>query len=91
MSLRLLSSFAFALVAASCTSGPPPPDEAVQLQDIATHRVEKERFLREDKESPIPADKRRFLAPQPGGARGAIVRGGASFPICTRLSSGSQL
>ena len=65
MPLRFLSSIALALFAASCTSGPPPPDDAVQLQDITTHRTEKERFLRENKDSPIPVDKRSVLLPLP--------------------------
>jgi uncharacterized protein (DUF1684 family) len=48
---------------AACTSGPPPPDDTTQLGEIAAHREAVERFMRENKESPIPVEKRGLLLP----------------------------
>jgi uncharacterized protein len=52
-----------ALAAGACTSGPPPPDRSAPLKDVETHREATDRFMRESKESPIPADKRDLLLP----------------------------
>jgi uncharacterized protein len=54
-----------ALAAVSaCSSGPPPPpDESAQLAGIEERRAVKDRFMREDSESPIPTDKRAVLLP----------------------------
>jgi len=49
----------------ACTSGPPPPDETTQVNDITAHRAAVERFLREDKDSPIPPERRSALLPLP--------------------------
>jgi uncharacterized protein len=50
-------------VATACTSGPPPPDDTSQVKDIEAHRASVERFMRESKDSPIPADRRSLLLP----------------------------
>jgi uncharacterized protein len=60
-SLRLL--FLAATLSSACTSGPPPPDETAQVKGIAEHRAETERFLRENKDSPIPPERRSVLLP----------------------------
>ena len=52
-----------ATLSIACTSGPPPPDEKAQVKGIAEHRAEVERFLRENKESPIPPERRSVLLP----------------------------
>ena len=60
---RGLAVAALAVSAWACTSGPPPPDETAQLQDVEAHRAAVDRFFRESKESPIPVDKRSKLLP----------------------------
>ena len=60
-SLRLVVLAATLSIA--CTSGPPPPDEKAQVKGIAEHRAEVEHFLRENKDSPIPPERRSVLLP----------------------------
>ena len=52
-----------ATLSIACTSGPPPPDETAQVKNLAEHRAAVERFLREDKDSPIPPERRSVLLP----------------------------
>lgn len=64
MTVRRLALVGLALCwTAACTSGPPPPDETALLGDIDAHRTAVDRFMRESKESPIPADRRSLLLP----------------------------
>jgi uncharacterized protein len=60
---RILIGLTLAATAAACTSGPPPPDQTAQLQDIAQTRADIDRFMRESNESPIPRDKLDVLLP----------------------------
>lgn len=64
-SLRALYSslVVLLLAAAACTSGPPPPDESGSLVAVEGWRAERERYMREDAESPIPASKKDTLLP----------------------------
>ncbi|HEX5111083.1 MAG TPA: DUF1684 domain-containing protein [Vicinamibacterales bacterium] len=64
MSIRTCCLGALLLVvSAACTSGPPPPDETVQVKDIDAHRAAVDRFMRENKDSPIPPERRGSLLP----------------------------
>ena len=49
--------------AAACSSGPPAPDDSDYVGKITAARAEKDKLLREDPDSPIPADKRDVLLP----------------------------
>lgn len=60
---RILTLAVFLAGASACTSGPPPPDDPVSVQDIEAARAEKDRAFREDPDSPIPPDKRDVLLP----------------------------
>ena len=49
--------------AAACSSGPPAPDDANYVSQLAAARAEKDRFFRDDPETPVPADKKGTLLP----------------------------
>jgi hypothetical protein len=53
------------LTAAACTSGPPPPDESISLQATEGWRAAREQYMREDRDSPIPEEKKGALLPLP--------------------------
>ena len=48
---------------ASCTSGPPAPDDPGYAKQIEQARVEKDRGFSEDPDTPIPAEKRAKILP----------------------------
>jgi uncharacterized protein (DUF1684 family) len=50
-------------LAAACTSGPAPPDESSSLAGSQAWRAAREQYMREDKNSPVPAEKRDLLLP----------------------------
>jgi uncharacterized protein (DUF1684 family) len=52
-----------ALAVTACTSGPQPADDRSYLDELAADRAAKDMFMAEDRESPIPADKRSSLLP----------------------------
>lgn len=54
----LLISLVSAFVLPACTSGPGPVDQAPYLDDIRASRADKDKMLRTDPDSPIPADQR---------------------------------
>ena len=56
----LLSSVSCLLFLLACTAPPAP-----SAPDVATWRAEKDRYLRESPDSPVPAEKRATLAPLP--------------------------
>ncbi|MEQ1729784.1 MAG: DUF1684 domain-containing protein [Vicinamibacterales bacterium] len=67
-----LNLFLIALaVATSCTSGPQPGDDRQYLTELSADRATKDQFMAEDRESPIPANRRasllplRYFAPDP--------------------------
>ncbi len=62
-SIRRALLWSLFLTAAACTSGPPPPDESVSLLATETWRQNREQYMREDRDSPIPADKKDVLLP----------------------------
>ena len=50
---------------AACSSGPGAPDDASYVSELTAARVEKDRFFREDPETPVPNDKKETLLPLP--------------------------
>jgi uncharacterized protein len=50
---------------AACSSGPPAPDDAGYVSELMEARAEKDRFFREDPETPVPDDKKKTLLPLP--------------------------
>jgi hypothetical protein len=46
-----------------CTSGPQPERQGAHLQELMADRATKDRFMADDPESPIPADKKVTLLP----------------------------
>jgi uncharacterized protein (DUF1684 family) len=60
---RFLTIVSALVVTAACTSGPAPPDESASLQGIESWRATREAFMRQDPESPVPAEKRDLLLP----------------------------
>jgi uncharacterized protein (DUF1684 family) len=64
--LRTLIVVAVAWAGASCSSNPAvPEDDAAVIKEIETYRADRDRFMREDAESPIPPDKKTVLLPLP--------------------------
>lgn len=63
-SLRILFT-ALALVAGTaCSSNPSvPEDDTAVVKEIEAYRADRDRFMREDPESPIPANKKTVLVP----------------------------
>lgn len=48
---------------ASCTSGPPAPDDSGSAEFVAQARAEKDRSWAEDPDSPVPPEKRAKILP----------------------------
>jgi uncharacterized protein len=46
----------------ACSSSPPAPEDNV-VKEIEAYRADRDRFMREDADSPIPADKKNLLVP----------------------------
>lgn len=61
---RILVATIGLIVSVACTSGPPPPpDEASSIQGVEQWRDVRERYMRDDPDSPIPADRKATLLP----------------------------
>jgi uncharacterized protein (DUF1684 family) len=60
-----LAAVALACALAACSSGPAAPDDAGYVSEVATARAEKDRYFREDAETPVPPDKKDVLLPLP--------------------------
>jgi uncharacterized protein (DUF1684 family) len=56
---------AVALLASACSSGPSAPDSSSYAAGVSQARADKDRFFQEDRESPIPSNKRDMLLPLP--------------------------
>ena len=55
----LLLAVTTAISATACTSGPPPPvDSRPYGEELAAYRAARDRMMRSDPQSPIPAEKR---------------------------------
>jgi len=54
---------AVVLVAAAAACNPQPPDERGYIERVAAARAEKDIFLRDDPESPVPANRKSELLP----------------------------
>jgi uncharacterized protein (DUF1684 family) len=53
--------FAFS---AACSSNPSvPEDDSAVIKEVETYRADRDRFMREDPESPIPANKKTVMLP----------------------------
>jgi uncharacterized protein (DUF1684 family) len=53
-------------IAAACSSNPAvPDDDAAVIKEIETYRADRDRYMREDADSPIPPDKKSVLLPLP--------------------------
>jgi len=78
----ILVSFA---VLATCTSGPGPIDDGAYLDEMRVSRAEKDRMLRTDSQSPIPADQRSTFAGLPYFDVSADYR----VPAALRVLSGT--
>jgi uncharacterized protein (DUF1684 family) len=61
--MRLLAFPLLVVVLSGCTSGPRPDDDNDYLEELAADRSAKDRFMAEDSESPVPADKKTALLP----------------------------
>jgi uncharacterized protein len=57
---RLLSPISCLFLLLACNAAPPP-----SAPDLAAWRAEKDRYMRESSESPVPADKRATFPPLP--------------------------
>lgn len=61
--MRLFALLLAMAVISACTSGPQPVDDGSYLEELAADRATKDRFMAEDRESPVPADKRSSMLP----------------------------
>lgn len=78
---------ALSLVAA-CSSNPAVPEgDAVTNQEIQSYRAERDRYMREDPDSPIPNDKKnillplRYYPPDPGYSAPASLKLAQNRPV----------
>ena len=60
--VRLILSLAAVGLTLACSSSPPAPEGDV-VKEIEAYRADRDRFMRDDPESPIPADKKHLLVP----------------------------
>ena len=95
--LRLLAAIVLA-ASAACTSGPSPAtDDAGYLKQIADARAEKDRFMREDADSPVPRERRtlllplRYYPPNPGFSVPAVLRLADQRPVVEMPTSTGTL
>jgi uncharacterized protein (DUF1684 family) len=65
MRARLILSLVCLAMLAACTSGPGPIDDSAYLDDIRVSRADKDRMLRTERDSPIPAEQRTTFAGLP--------------------------
>jgi len=61
--VRLLTLLLAIAVTTACTSGPQPVDESGYVDELAAERATKDKFMAEDRESPITAAKKASLLP----------------------------
>lgn len=61
---RLLGAALALVIGTACSSNPAiPEDDSATIKEIETYRADRDRFMRSDPESPIPADKKSVLLP----------------------------
>ena len=65
--MRVCSVLLLVCVALSgCSSNPAvPADDAAVIKEIEAYRADRDRYMREDADSPIPPDKKTVLLPLP--------------------------
>jgi uncharacterized protein len=61
----MIIALALAATLSACSSGPSAPDDAGYVSELVAARAEKDRFFREDPETPVPDDKKTTLLPLP--------------------------
>jgi uncharacterized protein len=60
----IVIGFALALAGAACSSNPAvPDDDTAAIKEIEAYRADRDRYMREDPSSPIPAAKKSVLVP----------------------------
>jgi hypothetical protein len=62
-SIRTLLVMLAVATATACSSGPPAPDDSGYVSQLASARAEKDRFFRDDPQTPVPEDKKGTLLP----------------------------
>jgi uncharacterized protein (DUF1684 family) len=61
---RLICALLAAIITAGCSSNPSvPDDDAATLKEIEAYRADRDKYMRDDPTSPIPADKKNVLVP----------------------------
>jgi uncharacterized protein (DUF1684 family) len=63
--LSPLLALAVATLLSACSSGPAAPDDAGYVSEVMAARAEKDRSFREDRDTPVPEDKKQTLLPLP--------------------------
>ena len=78
--LRATAVALVATITAACSSNPAiPDDDAAVVKEIETYRADRDRYMREDTDSPIPPDKKtlllplKYFAPDPSFAVPAVL------------------
>ena len=61
--MRSLALVLTLALTSACTSGPRPAEDSSYADELVADRATKDRFMAEDPESPVPADKRSSLLP----------------------------
>lgn len=79
-SLRTIAVALAVAVTSACSSNPAvPDDDAAVVKEIENYRADRDRYMREDTDSPIPTDKRavllplKYYAPDPSFAVPAVL------------------
>ena len=60
--VRLILAVIAVALTLACSSSPPAPEGDV-VKEIEAYRADRDRFMRDDPDSPIPADKKNLLVP----------------------------
>jgi len=78
--LRVFAAALAVSLGAACSSNPAvPDDDTAIIKEIETYRAERDRYMREDADSPVPPDKKtvllplRYYPPDPGFAVPAVL------------------
>ena len=87
LQLRAIIVAAVACIGVACSSNPAiPDDDASLIKEVETYRADRDRYMREDADSPIPADKKTVLLPLPYYAPDPSF----AVPAVLNVSSGTR-